>query len=91
VHNATKYSGVKRIEVQLVEHANEVHLIINDSGRGFDIEVARRGRGLGLTSMQERVKLVNGAITIESKPSAGTSIRVRVPLKSEHNPQRAAG
>ena len=91
VHNATKYSGVKRIEVQLVEHANEVHLIINDSGRGFDIEAARRGRGLGLTSMQERVKLVNGAITIESKPSAGTSIRVRVPLKSEHNPQRAAG
>ena len=91
LHNATKYSGVKRIEVQLAEHSNEVHLIINDLGRGFDIEAARQGRGLGLTSMHERIKLVNGAITIESKPMGGTSIRVMAPLRSERNPQRAAG
>ena len=91
LHNATKYSGVKRIEVRLAEHSNEVHLMINDLGQGFDIEAARQSRGLGLTSMQERVKLVNGTITIESKPSAGTTIRVRVPLRSEHSPQSAAG
>ena len=91
LHNAAKYSGVKRIEVHLTEHSNEVHLMVNDQGRGFDIETARQGRGLGLTSMQERVKLVNGAITIESKPSGGTSIRVKIPLRSEQGPHRAAG
>jgi PAS domain S-box-containing protein len=91
LHNATKYSGVKRIEVQLAEHSNEVHLIVSDLGRGFDIQAAKQGRGLGLITMQERVKLVNGAITIESKPSGGTSIRVTIPLRSEQSAQRAAG
>jgi signal transduction histidine kinase len=38
VHNATKYSGVDRIEVQLTEIAGEIHLIVRDSGRGFEIE-----------------------------------------------------
>ena len=91
LHNAAKYSGVKRIEVQLTEHSNEVHLMVNDQGRGFDIEAARQGRGLGLANMQERVKLLNGAISIESKPSGGTSIRVKIPLRSEQDLQRAAG
>jgi len=91
LHNAAKYSGVKRIEVHLTEHSNEVHLMVNDQGRGFDIETARQGRGLGLANMQERVKLLNGAISIESKPSGGTSIRVKIPLRSEQDLQRAAG
>ncbi len=91
LHNAAKYSGVKRIEVHLTEHSNEVHLMVNDQGRGFDIETARQGRGLGLANMQERVKLLNGAISIESKPSGGTSIRVKIPLRSEQDLQCAAG
>jgi histidine kinase/DNA gyrase B/HSP90-like ATPase len=42
---------------------------------------AMQGRGLGLTNMQERVRLVKGTISIESKPMSGTTIHVRVPLK----------
>ena len=90
LHNAAKHSGVKRIEVQLQEELGEIHLIIRDLGKGFDIEAARQGRGLGLTSMQERVRLVNGTITIESKPMGGTTIRVRVPLELGRKAQRAA-
>ena len=60
LHNAAKHSGVKRIEVQLREDSGEIHLVISDLGRGFDLETATQGRGLGLTSMQERVRLVNG-------------------------------
>jgi PAS domain S-box-containing protein len=81
LHNAIKYSGTKRVDVQLAEHSNEVHLIVRDSGKGFDIEAARQGRGLGLTSMQERVRLVSGTISIESKPMGGTTIHVRVPVE----------
>jgi signal transduction histidine kinase len=91
LHNALKHSGGKRVEVQLAEHSNEFHLIIRDSGRGFDIEAASQGRGLGLTSMQERVRLVNGTITIGSKPMRGTTIHVRIPFSSVHGAQRAAG
>jgi PAS domain S-box-containing protein len=91
LHNATKHSGAKRIEVQLVEHSNEVHLIVHDSGKGFDVETAKQGGGLGLMSMQERVSLVNGTIDIESKQMGGTTIHVRVPIESKHGSQRIAG
>lgn len=84
LHNAVKHSGVKRVEVQVAEQSNEVHLLVRDSGSGFDMEAVKQGSGLGLLSMQERVRLVNGAINFESKPMGGTTIRVRVPFKSEH-------
>jgi len=90
LHNAAKYSGVKRIEVQLTKNSDEIHLIVSDSCRGFDVEAAKRKRGLGLTSMQERVRLVGGTIMIDSKPLAGTTIHVYVPF-AERNAQMAAG
>ena len=91
LHNAAKYSGVKRMEVQLREESGEIHLLVSDLGRGFDSETAMQGRGLGLTSMQERVRLVNGVIEIQSKPTGGTTVDVRVPLKSEPTSRRTAG
>ena len=89
VHNTVKHSGVKRIEVQLTEQSNEVQLVISDSGRGFDVEAAMQGQGLGLTSMRERVRLVNGTFAIDSKPIGGTTIHVLVPIESEHRAQWA--
>src|ERR1700751_5486944 len=91
LHNVMKHSGVKRIEVQLREDSGEIHLIIRDSGKGFDVEAALQGKGLGLTSMRERVRLVNGTISIESKPMGGTTIHVRVPLGLERDLQTAPG
>jgi len=91
LHNAAKHSGVKRIEVQLREDSGEIHLVVSDLGRGFDWETAMQGRGLGLASMQERVRLVNGTIEIQSKPMGGTNIHVRVPMESKNSAQRAAG
>ena len=91
LHNAAKHSGVKRIEVELSENDSaEIQLTIRDSGKGFDVDAVKQGKGLGLTSMRERVRLVNGTIVIESKPTAGTTIRVRVPLPSEQGSHRAA-
>jgi signal transduction histidine kinase len=91
LHNAAKHSGVKGIEVQLHEESDEIHLTIRDLGKGFDIEAARKGRGLGLTSMQERVRLVNGTMEIQSTLMGGTTVHVRVPLSSGKASQRAAG
>jgi PAS domain S-box-containing protein len=90
LNNAVRHSGVKRIEVQLREESGEIHLVISDLGKGFDVEAATQGRGLGLTSMRERVRLVNGTISIDSKPMGGTTIRVRVPLGSQHAAKQQA-
>lgn len=91
LHNAAKHSGTSKIEVQLWEESGQVHLTVNDSGRGFDIEAAMHGRGIGLASMQERVRLVNGALAIQSTPMRGNSIHVRVPFEARAASQRATG
>jgi PAS domain S-box-containing protein len=90
LHNVIKHSGARQVEVQLQEDSSEIHLIISDSGRGFDPESAFQGKGLGLTSMRERIRLVNGTISIESKQSGGTTINVRVPLAADTNSRREA-
>jgi PAS domain S-box-containing protein len=89
LNNSLKHSGVKQIELQLAQQANEVHLTISDSGRGFDFEAAMQGQGLGLTSMRERVRLVNGSISVNTKPMSGTTIHVVVPVPLS-DAQRAA-
>jgi PAS domain S-box-containing protein len=90
LHNIVKHSGVKCVDVRLTEHSNQIHLRVSDSGKGFDVESTMQGKGLGLTSMRERVRLVNGTIAIESKPMGGTTIDVRVPLESQQVSQRAS-
>ena len=45
--NSAKHSGVKRIEVQLREEPGQVHLVVTDLGRGFDVETVKQGKGLG--------------------------------------------
>jgi len=74
-----KHSESTEAEVELSGHSAEIELSISDSGRGFDVESAKRAAGLGLVSMRERLRLVGGHLSIESAPSQGTRIRVRVP------------
>jgi len=91
VHNAYKHSDVKHVEVQLHENSGAIHLTVSDSGKGFDVAAVEQGDGLGLTSMRERVRLVNGTIAIESQPMAGTTIHVRVLIGSNQMAQKLAG
>lgn len=83
IQNAMKHSGVRRFEVTLEEASNEIHLSVYDSGVGFDPEITMNQPGLGLTSMTERLKLVDGQLSIDSKPNSGTTIHARVPLNSK--------
>lgn len=79
LQNVVKHSGAAEAEVQLSGNADEIDLHISDSGQGFDVESATGMAGLGLNSMRERVRLVGGHLAIESKPSQGTRIHVRIP------------
>jgi len=91
LHNSVKHSGVRRFEARLWGTSGQIDLMVQDSGVGFDSEAAKKSRGLGLISMQERVKLVKGTFSIESQPRRGTTIHARVPLSSGSDSIRAAG
>ncbi|HUN61952.1 MAG TPA: sensor histidine kinase [Candidatus Sulfotelmatobacter sp.] len=85
LRNAVKYSGQKQFEVRLHATPAGVELEVSDRGVGFDLTSVKRTPGLGLISMRERVHLVNGTIHIDSKPNAGTRVRVSVPLAAQSN------
>jgi PAS domain S-box-containing protein len=80
LHNAMKHSGVRQFDVQLQGTPDEIHLTVSDSGAGFNLEAARKGRGL--IRIEQRLKLVKGTFSIESQPKSGTTIHARVPLSS---------
>jgi PAS domain S-box-containing protein len=91
IQNAAKHSQARSIEVALTGAADQIQLLVQDSGIGFDPEAALNGEGLGLTSMKERLRLVQGELSIESGPSRGTSIRARVPLVPVAKSAQVAG
>ena len=80
LQNAIKHSGSRHFEVSLSARSSEIELTVRDSGIGFDPQEAMKGRGFGLTSMNERLKLVNGALSIDSQLQRGTMIQARVPF-----------
>jgi PAS domain S-box-containing protein len=83
LHNAVKYSGVSQFTVELSGMEGEVQLVVSDAGAGFDVQAAKRKGGLGLLSMQERIRLVHGRLSVESTPWQGTRIIAAVPLVAE--------
>jgi PAS domain S-box-containing protein len=91
LHNSAKYSGARHIDVELWATPSDVRLTISDSGAGFDLKAAKAGPGLGLISMEERLKIVGGELLIESQPKRGTTIHARVPLRPENKSIGAAG
>jgi PAS domain S-box-containing protein len=91
LHNAVKHSGVRQFEVTLGGGSDGIHLIVHDSGHGFDCEGAMLGRGLGLISMKERLKLVNGELTIDSHYKRGTTVHARVPFAQGSDTVQEAG
>jgi two-component system, chemotaxis family, CheB/CheR fusion protein len=82
LRNIRKHTGATMVRVSLsVAGDDSVKLRVEDTGDGFDVREARKSGGLGLISMEERVRLVNGKFTIDSKPGSGTVVEVSVPLK----------
>jgi PAS domain S-box-containing protein len=91
LHNAVKHSGVRYFEVQLWRLSDEIHLAVSDSGAAFDSEAVRNGRRVGLIGMQERLKLLEGTVSIESQFQRGTTIHACVPLSSGSDSMWAVG
>lgn len=76
--NIARHAGAKNAEIYLNVIDDIVHLKITDDGSGCE-DIYKRS-GLGLTGLQERVRLVNGEINIESQNGKGTSVFIKIPL-----------
>ena len=80
LNNIIKYSGAKEASVDLRCNGEDLLLRVEDLGKGFDVESASSKKGLGLLSMRERLRIVGGAVLIQSRILKGTRIDVSVPL-----------
>jgi PAS domain S-box-containing protein len=83
LQNAIKHSRVQAFSVDLREEAGLLRMTVMDRGVGFDLASPDMQRGLGLISMRERMRLVQGEFEVESEPGRGTIIRCRVPVAAE--------
>ena len=84
LNNTMKYAHARHVDVLLERRDNQVVLIVEDDGVGFNPEneaSAGGDKGMGLIGMRERAALVGGSLEIESKPKAGTTIFARVPVQ----------
>jgi signal transduction histidine kinase len=82
IRNIAKHAQTKDAHVSLSCKDDSVNLTIRDNGIGFDPLEAKKKPGLGLASMEERVRLIQGDISVKSQPGKGTVIEVRAPLTS---------
>ena len=80
LRNIARHAGVKAARVTLVGTREELLLCVEDQGAGFDPAAVRSQPALGLSSMEERVRLIQAELTIRSEPGRGTTVEVRVSL-----------
>ncbi|MFN8454137.1 MAG: sensor histidine kinase [Anaerolineae bacterium] len=81
LNNVVKHAHTDQALVKLALAEGQVSLLVEDEGVGFDPAAVPSGRKtLGLTSIRERVEMMGGSFAVESRPGAGVSIRVEMPV-----------
>ncbi|HEX9995961.1 MAG TPA: PAS domain S-box protein, partial [Abditibacterium sp.] len=78
--NVLRHANASQVGVVLESRPDYVTVIVEDNGRGFDVDAISISKRLGVRGMQERMELVGGTLEVESQPGAGTTIYARVPL-----------
>ena len=80
LRNVSRHSGAASAVISLRRENGSLELRVSDSGKGFDVDAFRKGGGLGLVSIEERLRLLQGSCEIYSSPEKGTTLVARVPL-----------
>jgi signal transduction histidine kinase len=81
LNNVQKHAQAGKVGVLLERRGEQVTLIVEDDGKGFDPDEKVSGGGcMGLINMHERAALIDGWVAIESAPGGGATLFVRVPL-----------
>jgi signal transduction histidine kinase len=81
LHNVARHARARAVHVRLRHADGMLELSVRDDGVGFDVATARtQSGGLGLISIEERVRLVHGVARIVAAPGCGVEVLVRAPL-----------
>jgi PAS domain S-box-containing protein len=91
LQNVRKHSRARRAEVRVQGLRGEIHLAVVDAGVGFDFRKRAAGSGIGLRSMEERLRLVNGRFEVRSRTDGGTLVEAWVPIEIGNDPEAALG
>jgi signal transduction histidine kinase len=87
LQNVFKHAQANEVTVKLSGSSKGIGVSVRDNGKGFDLQdKGARIKGLGLTSMQERARLLGGLLRIHSLPKEGTKVCVWIPRSSEEGP-----
>jgi signal transduction histidine kinase len=78
--NIVKHAKATHVDLHILDKEDEVYLVIEDNGIGFDQNEIMTNTGSGLKNIQERAKLLNGNAEIQSSPNNGTIIEVNIPV-----------
>ncbi len=78
LQNIRKHAKATRISLSLLQKGNNLNLVIEDNGKGFNKEEANRG--LGLKNIISRINLLRGQVTIDSNPKSGTTLNINLPV-----------
>lgn len=82
LRNIKRHSGADAADVKLEWTGDRLHLVVSDSGKGFDPTLRSADSGIGIQSMEERLRLIGGSLDLQSQPSHGTTIHAWVPLRA---------
>ncbi len=82
-HNTIKYAKAKNLFIQINRYENQLNLIVEDDGVGFDVDKTYNQGGLGLRSVKSRIDFMNGTLDIASKPGEGTTVSILLDLSSD--------
>jgi len=84
LQNVVRHAYATEAVVKLQGSSKGVALSVRDNGKGFDAsDKSAHHNGLGLTSMQERLRLLNGFLHVHSRPADGTTVCAWIPVKKE--------
>jgi two-component system NarL family sensor kinase len=82
VNNIIKYSGASEVSIQLILENNELSLMIEDNGTGFDVSMLDKGKGNGWYNINSRLNLIEGQLEIDSRLEQGTVLSVYIMINS---------
>jgi signal transduction histidine kinase len=80
VNNVIQHAQAQHVGVMLKRNREQVILQVVDDGQGFDAQLPRSGRHVGLWSMRERVEQLGGQFEVRSTPGQGTVVTAVIPL-----------
>ncbi len=80
ISNIKKHSNAKKVLLQIVKHENQLMILVEDDGKGFDYKKMKNSDGIGVKSINSRVEFLNGTIHWDTVINGGTSVTINIPI-----------